>query len=222
MNFDLDLSESRVLLVDDTRADLDVLVSTLQGIHKVSVARDGESAIRTVQRFAPDLVVCDILMPGMDGLEVCRLLGNDPKTKDIPVILISSLNRPEQRITGFAHGAVDYICKPFDAYEVKARVRAHLMIKKMRDQLLDVASSAKGANNAHLKIAVTVAEQLAKPVDRMIALIPQLTAEPDQAKVRASLNTALEDLRRSKSLCDRMLAAARGPAAASPPPGSPA
>ena len=217
MNLDLDLSESRVLLVDDTRADLDVLVATLQGSYKVSVARDGENAIRTVQRFTPDLIVCDILMPGMDGLEVCRLLGNDPKTKDIPVILISSLNAPEQRIAGFAHGAVDYVCKPFDAYEVKARVRTHLQIKRMRDQLVEVASSAKGANSSHLKIAVTVAEQLAKPVDRMITLIPQLTAEPDQAKVRASLNAALEDLRRSKILCDRMLAAARGSGAANLP-----
>ena len=117
----------------------------------------------------------------------------------------------------FAHGAVDYVCKPFDAYEVKARVRTHLQIKKMRDQLLEVASSAKGANSSHLKIAITVAEQLAKPVDRMIALIPQLTAEPDQAKVRASLTTALDDLRRSKALCDRMLAAARGTGSAPPP-----
>ena len=213
----LDLSESRVLLVDDTRADLDVLVSTLQTAYRISVARSGEEALRTTQRFMPDLVVCDILMPGMDGLEVCRVLGSDSKTKDIPVILISSLNLPEQRIAGFANGAVDYVCKPFDAYEVKARVRAHLQIKKMRDQLIEVAGSAKGANSAHLKIAVTVAEQLAKPVDRMIALIPQLTAEPDPAKVRASLNAALEDLRRSKCLCDRMLAAARGSTGANPP-----
>ncbi len=217
MNFDLDLSDSRVLLVDDTRADLDVLVATLQGSYRISVARDGKGALRSVEQSMPDVVVCDILMPGVDGLEVCRVLGSDPKTKDIPVILISSLNAPEQRVAGFAHGAVDYVCKPFDAYEVKARVRAHLQIKKMRDQLIQVAGSAKGANTAHLKIALTIADQLVKPVDRMIELIPRLTAETDPLKVRGALTIALDDLRRSKATCDRLLAAARGSAGGNPP-----
>ncbi len=205
----LDLSESRVLLVDDTRADLDVLVSTLQFHYKLSVARDGDSAVRTVQRFEPDLVVCDILMPGMDGLEVCRLLKNDPKTQHVPVILISSLNAAAQRVAGFAHGAVDYVCKPFDAYEVKARVRVHLEIKKLRDQLFGVASSAQGANSSHLRIAVTVAEQVSKPLDRMVALIPQILAEHDPAKLQESLKLALADLQRAKGTSDRLLAAAK-------------
>lgn len=128
-----------------------------------------------------------------------------------------SLNRPEQRVSGFAHGAVDYVCKPFDAYEVKARVRAHLQIKKMRDQLIEVAGSAKGANTAHLKIAVTIADQLAKPLDRMIELIPKLTAETDPLKVRGALTIALDDLRRSKATCDRLITAAKGGSVGKPP-----
>ena len=122
MNLDLDLSESRVLLVDDTRADLDVLVATLQGSYRISVARDGKGALRSVEQSLPDVVVCDILMPGVDGLVVCREIRG--RGDRVPILMLTALDAVDQRIAGLDAGADDYLTKPFDFGELHARLRA--------------------------------------------------------------------------------------------------
>ena len=128
------LSDCRVLIVDDTKANIDVLVETLRGDYKISVATDGERALRSVEKSPPDIILLDIMMPGMDGYEVCRRLKAEPHTQDIPVIFLSALNESKDRTTGFNVGAADYITKPFEAAEVKARVLAHLQEKWLRDE----------------------------------------------------------------------------------------
>lgn len=205
-----DLSDCRVLAVDDTRSNLDVLAQTLRDNYKLSVALDGVSALRMMERNVPDLILLDIMMPGMNGFQVAEKLKANPATEHIPIIFISALTDEKDKLTAFSEGGVDYITKPFQAAEVLARVRTHLEIKKMRDQLEGIASSAQGANTAHLKVAVTIAQQLARPIDKVLELIPRLTAETDVAKIHQSLAGMADELNRSKGTCERLMAAAGG------------
>ena len=124
-----------ILVVDDTEANIDILVEALNGEYNVSVATDGESAIEAVEAAPPDLILLDIVMPGMDGYRVCRHLKSDTRTIDIPVIFLSSMGEIENKTKGFEMGAVDYMTKPFEIMEVKARVKTHLTLKTAKDFL---------------------------------------------------------------------------------------
>ena len=127
------LSDCRVLLVDDTKANLDILVEGLKGDHKLSLAMNGDTALQAVRRTPPDLVLLDIVMPGMDGYEVCRRLRELPETADVPIMFLSSLEEVQNKTRGFEAGANDYLTKPFDMLEVKARVRSLLKAKAYSD-----------------------------------------------------------------------------------------
>lgn len=128
-----ELSECRVLIVDDVKANVDVLVQALREDHKLSVALDGESALRSVEKNAPDLVLLDIMMPGVDGYEVCRRLRAAPASREIPVMFLSSLEEVKNKTLGFEVGGNDYLTKPFEILEVKARVRSLLKAKAYSD-----------------------------------------------------------------------------------------
>lgn len=129
------LSNCKILLVDDTKTNIDVLVQTLRNDYKLGVALNGVKAIEYAKTRVPDLILLDILMPGMDGFEVCRKLKEDPITKDIPIIFITAMDDPTHKTRGFDVGAVDYITKPFDVAEVKARVKTHLSLKIAQEAL---------------------------------------------------------------------------------------
>ncbi|HYN43030.1 MAG TPA: fused response regulator/phosphatase [Thermoanaerobaculia bacterium] len=120
------LSDRRVLVVDDVRANVQLLTRVLQGEYQVSVAFDGESALRSIAESPPDLVLLDIMMPGLDGYEVLRRLRADPGTHEIPVMFLSSLEDVGNKAKGFELGANDYLSKPFELLEVRARVRSLL------------------------------------------------------------------------------------------------
>ena len=130
-----ELSECRVLVVDDMKANVDMLVEALRGEHKLSVALDGEAALRAVQKSPPDLLLLDIVMPGLDGYEVCRRLRADPATREIPIMFLSSLEDVKDKAKGFELGANDYLTKPFEILEVKARVRSLLKAKAYADAI---------------------------------------------------------------------------------------
>ncbi len=135
------LSDCRVLLVDDTKANLDILVEGLKGDHKLSLAMNGDSALQAVRRTPPDLVLLDIVMPGMDGYEVCRQLREMPETADVPIMFLSSLEDVQNKTRGFEAGANDYLTKPFDMLEVKARVRSLLKAKAYSDAVKEQMAS---------------------------------------------------------------------------------
>jgi sigma-B regulation protein RsbU (phosphoserine phosphatase) len=128
-----DLSECRVLIVDDVKANVDMLVEALRGEYKLSVALGGEAALRAVEKNPPDLLLLDIVMPGVDGYEVCRRLRADPATRELPVMFLSSLEDVQDKARGFELGANDYLTKPFEILEVKARVRSLLKAKAYAD-----------------------------------------------------------------------------------------
>jgi len=128
-----ELSECRILIVDDVKANVDALVEALRGEHKLSVALDGESALRAALKNPPDLVLLDIVMPGIDGYEVCRRLRAAEATRELPIMFLSSLEDVRDKAKGFELGGNDYLTKPFEILEVKARVRSLLKAKAYAD-----------------------------------------------------------------------------------------
>lgn len=125
-----------ILLVDDNPTNLQVLYQTLEGVGcKLLVAKNGEGALTIAGKARPDLILLDIMMPGIDGYEVCRQLKSDTATVDIPVIFLSALGETEDKVKGFHLGAVDYITKPFQPDEVIARVNTHLTIHRLKREV---------------------------------------------------------------------------------------
>ena len=132
------LQGAKVLLVDDMPANLDVLCSLLETAgYDLALAADGELALTLAQRLRPDLILLDIMMPDMDGFEVCRRLQADRSLCDTPVIFITALGSTEDVVTGLRLGGVDYITKPFRDEEVLARVQTQLHLGRLRRVLDD-------------------------------------------------------------------------------------
>ncbi|MBF0119889.1 MAG: two-component system response regulator [Desulfobacterales bacterium] len=130
-----DSSNFTVMVVDDTEANIDVLVNTLEDIYDVKVAMDGETALADIIDEPPDLILLDIMMPGMDGYEVCQKLKSNEVTKNIPVIFLTAMTEEKDEAKGLSLGAVDYVTKPFSPELVKARVKNQLELKRHRDHL---------------------------------------------------------------------------------------
>src|SRR5688572_748678 len=129
------LSDCRVLLVDDAKANLDILVEGLKADHKLSLAMNGETALQVAERLPPDLVLLDIMMPGLDGYEVCRRMRQMPETAEVPIMFLSSLEEVQNKTRGFEVGANDYLTKPFDMLEVKARDRKSTRLNSSHSQI---------------------------------------------------------------------------------------
>lgn len=124
-----------ILIVDDSPKNVDLLVHTLKKDYRLEIARNGPEAIDYAEKHIPDLILLDIMMPEMDGFEVCTQLKAAPQTKEIPVLFLTAKDETHDKTRGFEVGAVDYITKPFNASEVKARIRTHLTLKETREEL---------------------------------------------------------------------------------------
>ena len=125
-----------VLLVDDAPANIQIVNSILKDLYKIRIATSGAKALELAKVTPlPDLILLDVMMPEMDGYEVCTQLKLDPLTQDIPVIFLTGQTEVEGETRGFAVGAVDYIHKPFSPAVVKARVHTHLVLRGIREQL---------------------------------------------------------------------------------------
>ena len=123
----LDLTNRRILIVDDMPANLDVLVQALQGEnYNLLVAADGESALEVAANSEPDLILLDVMMPGIDGYETCRRLKRDARLADIPVLFLAARDDLPGIVEGFESGGLDYMTKPFRKEEVLSRIRTHL------------------------------------------------------------------------------------------------
>ncbi|WP_200960170.1 HD-GYP domain-containing protein [Pelomonas sp. Root1217] len=130
------MPQATVLVVDDTPANLTLLAQVLKPHYRVQLAVSGAKALEICRRQPPDLIVLDVMMPELDGYEVCRQLKADPATRRVPVIFLTALTRPEDESAGFQVGGADFIHKPFNPATVLARVRTHLQLKLAEDQLL--------------------------------------------------------------------------------------
>ena len=124
-----------ILIVDDVVENVRLLQNLVQEFGRVVFAKDGKGALEQTERHKPDIILLDVMMPGMDGYETCRRLKAQEKTRDIPVIFITGADHELQEAQGLVIGAIDYITKPFSADVVQARVRNHLALVKARDDL---------------------------------------------------------------------------------------
>jgi diguanylate cyclase (GGDEF)-like protein len=131
-----DVDTPTVLIVDDTPANVGILVEYLEGRRvRVAVAQEGDEGLARAEFVQPDLILLDVMMPGMNGFETCRRLKAAAGTRDIPVIFMTSLSETHDKLSGFSAGGVDYITKPFQLDEVWARVTTHLALRSAQKRL---------------------------------------------------------------------------------------
>lgn len=133
-------NQPTILIVDDAKENVSVLAELLRSDYKIRAATSGEKALEiTFSDNPPDLILLDIIMPGIDGYEVCKKIKGASQTKNIPIIFVTGKVNEEEEIRGFKLGAVDYIKKPYNSVIVKARVSMHLELKRYRDHLEDIS-----------------------------------------------------------------------------------
>ena len=159
-----------VLVVDDTPGNLRVLVESLsnRGL-KVLVATDGKSAIERATYGQPDLILLDVIMPGIDGFETCRIFKEKPETRDIPVIFMTALSDTSQKVKAFEVGAVDYVTKPFEEEELIARVDAHLTIRQLQADLLRRNHQLEELNQLKNEFLGMAAHDIRNPLTTILA-----------------------------------------------------
>ncbi|CCD00638.1 response regulator [Azospirillum baldaniorum] len=163
------MSGGHILIVDDDTANIRALASVLEDRHEVRFATSGRRALELASADPPELVLLDVMMPGLDGYAVCRLLKTDPATADVPVIFITSLSSPEEEAFGLETGAVDYVTKPFSPAIVRARVATHLSLRRANRSLKD--------ENEHLEALVRErTRKLAQAQREKMAALRQMVA----------------------------------------------
>jgi len=182
---------NNILVVDDTPQNLHLLVDILTKYdYKVRPVPNGKLALSTTEINPPDLILLDIMMPDLDGYQVCKELKSNPKTKHIPIIFISAINEPVDKVKAFAMGAVDYITKPFQMHEVLIRVKHQLSLVNLKQQLKikneqlnttvdtlqkkqkEIVKSQK--NTAVQKVTVGITEQISNPLSVINSSLAEL------------------------------------------------
>ncbi len=145
-----------VLVVDDVPVNIQLLSTYLSGEgYYVISARNGLEALDQIQKNRPDLVLLDVMMPKMNGFEVCEIVKADKETKFIPVIMVTALNELQDKIRGMNSGADDFICKPFNKLELLVRVRSLLRIKSLNDALSEKVIELQRAKEELRQLAIT-------------------------------------------------------------------
>jgi len=154
---------SKILVIDDTPASLKLLTDILKSEgYDVRSAINGELALHAAASNPPELVLLDIRMPGMDGLEVCRRLKAQEATRDVPVIFVSAVLDTDEKVQGFELGAVDYVTKPYQRDELLARVRTHLELHHLRNHLEDMVNERTSAlKESQNKLRTTLLDSIA-------------------------------------------------------------
>jgi len=174
------LEESKILIVDDVPANLDLLRKTLESkAYNISVAPSGEVALNIVRRAIPDLILLDVVMPGIDGFETCRRLKANPATADIPVIFLTAKDEPDSVLEGFHAGGVDYITKSFQNEEVLLRIETHLKIDRLTKVLIE-ANTELATMNKNLQQEIArreQAEEALQTADEQLSMISRQEAE---------------------------------------------
>ena len=201
----------RILIVDDVVGNTEVLLATLADTYDVSVIQDGPTALAALATEEPDLILLDIMMPGMDGYEVCAELQANPDTRDIPVIFLTALTKDNDEEKGLTLGAVEYITKPYNLALVKARVRNHLALRharievvRQRDQAEVALEKLRQLEQQRDALVHMIVHDLRTPLTGLVCYLDLLSTEEGtptdfQANLRLSQRAA-------RTLCDMVAA----------------
>jgi diguanylate cyclase (GGDEF)-like protein len=195
-------SKPKILIVDDQQFFIDVLLGLLTPNYRTSIAFNGEQAIRRAAADdPPDLILLDVLMPEVDGYEVCRCLKQDGKTRDIPVIFVTVNSDVNDEIKGFRLGAVDFITKPISPPIVQARIETHLALKRARESAAksNECLEAMVAERTRDLMQQIAERQKAEERLRLLANYDQLTELPNRILFKDRLSQELKHERRSKA-----------------------
>jgi sigma-B regulation protein RsbU (phosphoserine phosphatase) len=174
-----------VLAVDDTPENLDVVRGLLVPTYKVKVAINGATALKIAEKQPPDIILLDIMMPDMDGYEVCRRLKSNPATAAIPVIFLTAKDQTADEAEGFALGAADYIHKPVNPPILQARVKTHIALKKSMDDLNEL-SRALAAAKQRMEIELNVGRDIQQ------SMLPETVPAIAEISLCASMDAARE------------------------------
>lgn len=171
-------NKGTILIVDDTPANVSVLFDFLaDNGYKVLVAQEGKRAIQKAEYAQPDLILLDVMMPGIDGFETCQLLKSKENTKNIPIIFMTALADTVDKVKGFKLGAADYITKPIQHEEVLARINTQLSFRHLQQQLQAHATELEKRNMELDAFARTVAHDLKNPLNAVIGYTEMLVGE---------------------------------------------
>jgi signal transduction histidine kinase len=186
--------KNSLLIVDDDKSNLLILIDILQPDYTVYPAKDGEEAIKRAEKHLPDLILLDIVLPGIDGYETFSRLQELDKVRDIPVIFITGLSGSGSEEKGLALGAVDYIAKPFNPTVVKIKVKHQIKIINLQRALADAAEKAENASDAKSRFVANMSHEMRTPMNAIVGLTGLLLEEDDvPGKTRETLekiNTA--------------------------------
>lgn len=215
---DTNLPQSVILIIDDIPDNAKILLSFLtKHSFKVLIASGGESGLQKAEDFLPDLILLDIMMPDIDGFEVCQRLKSLETTQEIPIIFMTALTDTVDKVRGFELGAADYITKPFQHQEVLARVKAHLSIRQLQQQLkvqnqqLQTRTEELEKSNQELDaFAHTVAHDLKNPLSTAINLSNWLVTDcsakvPHDTKIIKRLKLLKEAGQQAVNIIDALL-----------------
>ncbi|QPJ65097.1 MAG: response regulator [Candidatus Nitrohelix vancouverensis] len=188
--------QKKILVVDDEPANIDLLVRTLkEDDYTVIAATDGEKALELVKKTKPNLILLDVILPQMDGYEVCKTLKTSPDSNDIPIIFTTSLNDPENIKKGFSMGCDEYISKPFSSVEVRNRVRTHL---SLRDNISRVRLLYSEIKTDLSKAKVLIVDDIATNIDIVKEILRQekvdILAAPSATIAQKLVERTLPDL----------------------------
>ena len=198
-----------ILVVDDTPENITLLSNLLKGLYRIKAALNGPKALEIASSHpTPELILLDIMMPEMDGFEVCRRLKADDATKDIPVIFLSAKSETESKVEAFDVGGVDYITKPFEQREVLARIETHLRLRCLQIKLQEQACQLERSNQDLEQFAYAISHDLQEPlrmVNSYLKLLENRFGENIDMTAKEFMDFAVDGSARMQSMIKDLL-----------------